>query len=126
VAAGHALLRLANAAADVSDGLLADLGHICERSGVGAEVQVDGLPMSPALSAVTAGVEDRRRWQATEATITSCASPLRPTGARPSPRRWRKPAPRPPGSAASWPDMARASLPMAANGDRRGGFDHFD
>ncbi len=65
VAAGHALLRLANAAADVSDGLLADLGHICERSGVGAEVQVDGLPMSPALSAVTAGVEDRRRWQAT-------------------------------------------------------------
>jgi hypothetical protein len=29
VAAGHALLRLANAAADVSDGLLADLGHIC-------------------------------------------------------------------------------------------------
>lgn len=65
VAAGRALLRLANAAADVSDGLLADLGHICERSGVGAEVWVDALPASSALGAMTAGVEERRRWQAT-------------------------------------------------------------
>lgn len=65
VVAGRALLPLASAAADVSDGLIADLGHICERSGVGAEVWVDALPASSALGAMTAGVEERRRWQAT-------------------------------------------------------------
>ena len=36
VALGLALLGVASAAADVSDGLLGDLGHILERSGVGA------------------------------------------------------------------------------------------
>ncbi len=32
---------------DVSDGLLADLGHILERSGVGAELESDLVPLSP-------------------------------------------------------------------------------
>jgi thiamine-monophosphate kinase len=47
---GLALLkgRLANAAIDVSDGLLADLGHIAERSGVGAEIFENQLPRLPA------------------------------------------------------------------------------
>jgi thiamine-monophosphate kinase len=40
--------RLANAAIDVSDGLLADLGHILERSAVAAEVHVAQLPSRPA------------------------------------------------------------------------------
>jgi thiamine-monophosphate kinase len=31
---------------DISDGLLADLGHIIAESGVGAEVQLDALPLS--------------------------------------------------------------------------------
>jgi thiamine-monophosphate kinase len=38
---------LANAAVDVSDGLLADLGHILERSGVAAEVFGTQLPYLP-------------------------------------------------------------------------------
>ena len=37
---------LATAAADVSDGLLADLGHICEASGLGATVRASQVPLS--------------------------------------------------------------------------------
>lgn len=46
---GRGLLGLAHAAIDVSDGLVADLGHICERSGVGASVAFESLPCSPEL-----------------------------------------------------------------------------
>lgn len=51
IAAGMALSGLATAAIDVSDGLLADLGHICRQSGVAAELQANALPGSPALLA---------------------------------------------------------------------------
>lgn len=44
VALGQALLGIASAAIDVSDGLLADLGHICERSGCAAAVKLVQLP----------------------------------------------------------------------------------
>jgi thiamine-monophosphate kinase len=53
VALGRALIGLARAAIDLSDGLLGDLGHILERSGVGAEVAVETLPLHPALSQVS-------------------------------------------------------------------------
>ncbi|MGC8507957.1 MAG: AIR synthase-related protein, partial [Thiomonas sp.] len=38
-------------AIDVSDGLLADLGHILRRSGVGATVDADACPATAALRA---------------------------------------------------------------------------
>jgi thiamine-monophosphate kinase len=44
VALGTALLGMAHSAIDVSDGLLADLGHILECSKVGAEIFYDALP----------------------------------------------------------------------------------
>jgi len=46
VALGQALRGLASSAVDVSDGMLGDLGHILQRSGVGATVQADRLPRS--------------------------------------------------------------------------------
>ncbi|MFZ6697119.1 thiamine-phosphate kinase [Stenotrophomonas acidaminiphila] len=49
VSLGLALRTCAHAAADVSDGLLADLGHIASRSGVAAVLQADAMPLSAAL-----------------------------------------------------------------------------
>lgn len=63
IAAGRVLLGIAHACIDVSDGLLADLGHVCEASGVRAHVDVDALPASQALRAAYAD-EDLRMLQA--------------------------------------------------------------
>ena len=51
VALGRALRGIATSCIDVSDGLLADLGHVGHASGVGAQVDVDALPASQALRA---------------------------------------------------------------------------
>jgi thiamine-monophosphate kinase len=51
VALGVALRGVASSAVDVSDGLLGDLGHILQRSGVGAQIDVDALPRSIILAA---------------------------------------------------------------------------
>ncbi len=51
VALGHALLGVAHAAIDISDGLLADLGHLLEASSVGAEVEFSRLPAHAAVAA---------------------------------------------------------------------------
>jgi len=50
VALGRLLLGRARAAIDISDGLVADLGHVCEASGVGAEIELARLPLSPAVA----------------------------------------------------------------------------
>lgn len=51
VAQGLALRGIASAAIDISDGLLADLGHLLASSGVGARVVIDDVPVSAAYRA---------------------------------------------------------------------------
>ena len=52
---GLALAGLAHAAIDVSDGLVADLGHLCAQSGCGAELDLAALPLSESLLALYPG-----------------------------------------------------------------------
>lgn len=51
IAQGLALRGIASAAIDISDGLAQDLGHILQRSDVGARLDVDRLPLSRTLAA---------------------------------------------------------------------------
>ncbi len=48
---GRALVGLVSAATDVSDGLVADLEHICRASGVAAVIEATRLPLSSAAEA---------------------------------------------------------------------------
>ena len=49
IAQGLLLRGQASACIDISDGLVADLGHLCAASGAGAEIDVESLPPSSAL-----------------------------------------------------------------------------
>ena len=48
---GVSLRGVASAALDISDGLIADLGHICASSGVGAAIRAGDVPFSAAAQA---------------------------------------------------------------------------
>ena len=58
---GGCLREIATAAADVSDGLLADLGHITKASGCGAMIELEKIPLSPAVRRLVD--EDAGRWE---------------------------------------------------------------
>jgi len=49
---GENLCDIAHASVDVSDGLIADLGHLASASGVGIVVEGERVPLSPALKAL--------------------------------------------------------------------------
>jgi len=77
---GISLRGIASAAIDVSDGLVADLGHILDSSGVGATLEVDALPLSSHLLDVVADPE--MQWQYALASgddyeLCFCVSPHR-------------------------------------------------
>jgi thiamine-monophosphate kinase len=54
VTLGPRLIGIANAAVDISDGLVADLGHLCDASELAAVIEVAQLPLSSAARAVLA------------------------------------------------------------------------
>jgi thiamine-monophosphate kinase len=58
LAFGQALCGLASSCIDISDGLLADAGHIARASGVGIKIELDRLPNPPEL----ADLDDEARW----------------------------------------------------------------
>lgn len=55
---GQALLGAANAAIDISDGLVADLGHVAERSNLQARITRDEVPMHAGLLNLRADQRD--------------------------------------------------------------------
>jgi len=59
IALGQALRGVASSCIDVSDGLLGDLRHVLEASGVGAVLNLDALPRSPWLAAQDLAVQRR-------------------------------------------------------------------
>ena len=63
MALGRVLRGVASSAIDVSDGLLADLGHIARASGLGAEIDASKVPASQALGSVVADPVARQQMQ---------------------------------------------------------------
>lgn len=55
---GRKLVGIARSAADVSDGLVADIGHICQASGVSAIIEASRVPLSSATQTAVAADPD--------------------------------------------------------------------
>ncbi len=66
VRAGLLLGPLSHSAIDISDGLLADLGHIARASDVAIEIDVEAIPLAPALASIVArSPQIWREWSLT-------------------------------------------------------------
>jgi thiamine-monophosphate kinase len=59
---GVALRHLASSAIDISDGLLGEVGHLCERSRCGARIRVDQIPLCDSLSQLHPSVLPLSDW----------------------------------------------------------------
>ena len=57
---GQNLRGVANSAIDISDGLLADLGHVLQASGLRADIELSQLPCAPALQQLNDQALQRR------------------------------------------------------------------
>lgn len=58
---GQVSAGLASAGIDISDGLLADLGHICELSGVGIDVDASAIPVASAVKNFMSAMGDKSK-----------------------------------------------------------------
>ncbi|MDE1221063.1 thiamine-phosphate kinase [Vibrio aestuarianus] len=65
ILAGQALLNLASAAIDVSDGLISDIKHILDRSQVGVSFDVAALPLSQELLQFVGNLETAQQYALT-------------------------------------------------------------
>jgi len=63
IEAGLVLRDYASAAIDISDGLLADLGHLLEGEQLGASLRIDALPRSEAFLGAMRNLDPDRRGQ---------------------------------------------------------------
>lgn len=73
---GTKLHGIATSCIDISDGLLADLNHICEESGVGAELNSDSIPLfdkhSDLYLQITGGDDYELLFTSKKANVAGC------------------------------------------------------
>ena len=78
---GVALREVASAAIDISDGLLSDLGHVCAAGGVGAEIDLEALPLADGMdphAALSCGDDYELLFTATN--VSTLDAPVYPIG----------------------------------------------
>jgi thiamine-monophosphate kinase len=88
---GPRLRGVASASLDISDGLFADLGHLCGQSGAGARIEMDRLPLSDAARRAVEGQPELFQLIVGGEMTMKSSLPLHPK----RPGRWRLPLRKP-------------------------------